>query len=292
MKDSREHASGYFHEMPLVVFSALVIIGAGLLAGHFVAWALGWVPWRPRPGLAISAAVLLASGLLISLLHLGRPARVAYALRRTGRNSLSNEVLAVLVILTATSAALILPLTSRLTVLIWSGVAFAAPGLLLLLGKVYRLPGQLDWQGPAVLSPILQGLAVGMLASAVSTPDNARLMFLGFVLLAVDAAGFGMRWLVMKWNSAAGVPTHPSLFRARRRMMILRLVDVNFLPALLLLAQAPLAAVCVLAFGLFVDRYAFYAFARRSSTEAEIAEIEERLRTANSRTGDPPMKKS
>ncbi len=291
MKNAKSPASDHFHEMPLVVFSAFVIIGAGLLAGHFVAWALGWAPWTPSPARAIPAAVLLGAGLLASLLHLGRPGRMSYALRHTGRSSLSNEVLTALITLVATSAALILPPTSGLTPLLWGGAAVAAPVLLLLLGRVYRLPGQLAWQGQAVLSPILLGLAAGMLALAVSTPHSTPFMFLGLVLLVVEAAGFGMRWAVMKWVSVDGPSAHPSLFRARRRMMILRLVDVNLLPGLLLLAQAPLAAACVLGFGIFVDRYTFYALACRRSTEAEIAEVEKKLRTSSSQTGDSSIKR-
>jgi len=266
-----------FHETPLVLFTALVITGAGLPAGHFSAWALGLTSWTPNRWRATCALIVLATGLLISLLHLGRPARLAYALRRTGRSPLSTEVVLTLLTVVPAGAALFLP-DRQAGTLLWALVAVAAPGLLLALGWVYQLPGQLSWRGTVTLSPLLLGLATGFLAQAASAQDNARLMFAAIVFLATDAACFALRWKVMKWDSSLGQPTYPHLFLARRRIMILRIIDVVLLPAFFILAQAPTIALSILAFGIFFDRFAFYALAVRETTEAEVARVEAVIR--------------
>jgi len=270
---------GGFHETPLVLFTALVITGAGLPAGHFAAWALGLAAFTPNRWPAAVATILLVGGLLLSLLHLGRPARLVYALRRAGRSPLSTEVILALMTIVPAAAAQLLPFQQTVNTLLWGLVAVSSPGLLLALGWVYRLPGQPSWKGAVALSPLLLGLATGFLAQAASAAPNARFMFAALIILAADAAGFAMRWKVMKCDSALGQPVHPALFSARRRILILRLVDVMLLPAIFMLAQAPTVALFVLAFGIFFDRFAFYALAVRETTEAEIARVEHFLRS-------------
>jgi DMSO reductase anchor subunit len=257
-----------------VLFSALTITGAGLLAGHFAAWALGLTAFTPKRCTAGVATILLAAGLLLSLLHLGRPARLVYVLRRVGRSPLSTEVILALLTTLSAAAAQLLPFRQTASALLWGLAAAASPGLLLALGWVYRLPGQLSWRGAVALSPLLLGLATGFLAHASSAEENARFMSAAFALLAADATAFAMRWKVMKRDPAPGQPVHPALFSVRRRILILRLMDVTLLPAFFMLAQAPMVALFVLAFGIFFDRFAFYALAIRETTEAEIARVE------------------
>lgn len=267
-----------FHEMPLVLFSALVITGAGLTAGHFAAWAMGLSAFTPNRWPAAVATILLVAGLLLSILHLGRPARLAYALRRAGRSPLATEVILVLLTIVPAAAAQLLSFQQTVNILLWGLVAISAPVLLFALGWVYLLPGQPSWKGAIALSPLLLGLATGFLAQAASAAQSARFMFAALIMLAADAAGFAMRWKAMKYDIALGQPVHPALFSARRQILILRLVDVTLLPASLMLAQAPTVALFVLVFGIFFDRFAFYALAIRETTEAEIARVEAAIR--------------
>ncbi len=276
MSSAAGRETSKFHETPLVLFTTLVVIGAGLLAGHFAAWGLAAASWTPTRWCAGIAVVLIASGLFLSLLHLGRPSRLAYALRRIGRSPLSTEVILAFLILVPAAAALLLP--DLPGTLLWGLAAAASPGLLLSLGWVYHLPGQLSWRGPALLSPLLLGLVIGLLGQAATNPGNARLMFAALILLAADAAGFAIRWKAIQWDASVGEPVHPSLFSARRRILILRFLDVTLIPLLLMLAQLPAPALVVLGLGVLVDRFAFYALALRRTHEAEIARIERHIK--------------
>ncbi len=269
-------AARQFHESPLVLFTTLVVIGAGLLAGHFTAWALAAASWTPNRWCAGTAVVLIASGIFLSLLHLGRPSRLAYALRRIGRSPLSTEVILAFLTLVPAAAALLLPALQG--TLLWGIAAAASPGLLLALGWVYRLPGQLSWKGPALLAPLLLGLVIGLLAQAATNPGGARLMFAALLFLAADAAGFAIRWKTIQWDASVGEPVHPSLFGTRRRILILRFLDVTLIPLVLMLAQLPVPALGVLGLGVLVDRFAFYALALRRTPEAEISRIERHIK--------------
>ncbi len=268
-----------FHETPLVIFTALSVLGAGLPAGHFAAWSLGWVDWEPGRLPAAVSAGLLVTGLLVSLSHLGRPARMVYALRCIGRSALSTEVALVALTAGATAAPLLLQHRFPVAAALWGLVAVTSPALLAVLGLVYRVPGQLSWKGAATLTPLLLGLAAGFLTLAAAAGDNARFMFAALALLAGDAAGFVLRWKAIEWHSFSGLPSHPSQFTARRRILLLRLADVTLLPTLLMFAQMPAVALVVLAFGVLVDRFSFYALAIRGTTEAEIARVERLLRS-------------
>jgi DMSO reductase anchor subunit len=274
MSTPRSQSAPIYHELSLVFFTSLVISGAGLLSAHFALWSLGFSPWIPAVLPAAIGTGLLGVGLAVAFLHLGRPGRMANALRRIGRSPLSTEVMTAVVLLASATGAQLLPGHAHLTPTLWSLVALSSPGLLILLGRVYQLPGQLSWKGPTALSPLLLGLAIGTLVQAATLADNARLLLAGFTLLLVDSIGFAIRWLLMRWDSSFGEAVYPSLFRMHRRIMILRLVDVNLLPAILLLAQMPGTAAGILAIGILIDRFAFYALALRLTTEAEIERIE------------------
>ncbi len=287
MSHAESRTKHEFHETPLVLFTALVIIGAGLPAGHFTAWALGMANWRPDRWSAGAGTISLASGLLLSLLHLGKPSRLASALRRTGRSPLSTEVALVLLTCLPAAAALLLPDSNLAGTLLWSLAALASPALLLTIGWVYRLPAQLSWKGTAAVSPILLGMAIGFLSEAAAAADNARFLFAALILLAADAAGFGIRWITTGMEISTGIPAHPAFSRARRRIRMLRLLDVTILPLLLMLAQLPALALIILSLGVFVDRFAFYALAVRETTESEVFRVERLLKEpATKRTDD------
>jgi DMSO reductase anchor subunit len=279
------HAPG-FHEMPLVFFTAAATTGGGLLAGHFAAWALESARWEPSRFQALVGLFALAGGIAVSLAHLGRPGRFAYALRRVGRSPLSTEVALAGITVLSAFAALALPAGLPLAKILWVPAAAAAPALLLSLGWVYRLPGQSSWRGAASLAPLLLGLSFGLLVEAGQRGGGVRLLFAAFGLLLVDLAGFVMRWKMSGWGAGYGSPSHPVLFRSRRRIFAARVVDANALPLVLMIAEMPTAAAIVLSFGILIERYSFYAHAVCRTTEAEVEQVESILR----RTAEAPIR--
>jgi DMSO reductase anchor subunit len=225
------------------------------------------------------AVILLAAGLSVSVLHLGKPTRLLLALSRGGRSRLSNEVILAGILLPAALAALLLRGRGMAEDVLWGLVAAASPALLIFVGWVYHLPGQLSWKGPAALSPLLLGTAFGAAAEAVLGEFSAAIMALAMGAIALDAAGFALRWIRLNWDAEAGMPAYPAIFQARRRLLFLRLLDANLLPAGLLLAEMPLAASFVLSIGIWAERYAFYALALKQTPEAEIAQVMRVLRS-------------
>ena len=86
----------HWREWPLAVFTVAVQFACGL------AFAATILDWQARPGeeelaqsLALSVFPVVALGILVSLLHLGRPLSVWKALTNAGQSRLSQEVLIV-----------------------------------------------------------------------------------------------------------------------------------------------------------------------------------------------------
>jgi DMSO reductase anchor subunit len=269
--------TGKFHELPLVLFTALATISAGLLAGHFGAWALGYAAWSPSVPVGWTAVLLLTAGMAASLLHLGRPAKMALSLNRTGRSRLSTEVLLALLVLAGSAGALCWPGNGTFGEALWAIAAPAAPALLFYIGHVYRLPGQLSWKGAAAISPLLLGFALGACIEAGRGGMHAPVLALALGAVVLDALGFGLRWFSFDWDAEVGVPAYPKTFERKKRLLILRLLDANLLPAGFLLAEMPLAAAAMLAVGIFAERYVFYALAVRRTPESEIARVERHI---------------
>ena len=148
-----------FHDWPLVVFTTLAILGAGLLTSPLFAARVG--PSAAAP-LLLPGVALLAAGLVVSLAHLGQPQRAALALARVGRSRLSNEILLAGATLAGGVLAIVFPDLSAIT-------AFFAGAFLVALGLVYNLPGQLAWRGSLVASPLVLGAGFGALALAAKS---------------------------------------------------------------------------------------------------------------------------
>jgi anaerobic dimethyl sulfoxide reductase subunit C len=127
-----------FHEWPLVVFTTLAVMGAGLLTAPLIAAIVGPSAAAASP-VVLAGTALLAAGLLVSLAHLGQPQRSPMALARVGRSRLSNEVLLASATLAAGIVAVVLPYVSPVTTLLPS---FCAVAFLVSLGRVYALSGQ------------------------------------------------------------------------------------------------------------------------------------------------------
>ena len=82
-----------FHEWPLVLFTALTIVGSGLATSWLCLGLIGWLPLVPPAIIMMLITVFLGVGFLSSVGHLGRRLRGHLALIRVGRSPLSNEVL-------------------------------------------------------------------------------------------------------------------------------------------------------------------------------------------------------
>jgi DMSO reductase anchor subunit len=264
-----------FDEWPLVVFSTLAIAGAGVMAASPLQQALGTSMGVERQTLALRAAAVMAAGLLVSLGHLGRKRRAPYVSRRVGSNWLSTEVaLAGATIIVAASLAVFpydTPATRSLT---WVGGVLAA-AFLLSLGLVYRLPGQLTWGGPTFLTPLVLGLAVGVVVQAspmhVVTLDRlARLA----VVLAADGVILAVRWSRVATLPPSRFPQYPAIYGSRHSWLAARAMLVDVLPMIMAAMEQRVACAASLGLGLLVDRLTFYGLAVQLTTESEISGVE------------------
>jgi len=269
---------GHFHETPLVVFTCLAILGGGLAAGRIPLWILGLVAWTPRRMEGGFVALSVGAGMLASLLHLGRRGRMLQALRRRGRSALSTEVAFAGLTAAAAFAFLILPVTSSyvsLASLLWSITAVSGLGLLFAVAWVYMLPGQLSWGISAVPSPVVLGLVFGILAYV---KPGALTTIAVTALLAAEGLLYALRWPLLEHRRNWGAPAHARFFKARRALVLARLVVASVLPITAVLLEAYAAALAMLGIGIAIDRFAFYALALRQTTEAEVTRIETLIR--------------
>ncbi len=259
-------------EWPLVVFTALSMAAAGSMgaAPLLPAW------FAPEPLVARQragwAAALMVVGLVASLGHVARPGRFVLAPRRFGASALSTEV--VLVALGSASLALS-PAEAAWVPALALATGGVSVAFLATLGLVYRLRGQVTWQGAAVAGPLLTGLAYGLVActaSATGALPATRLP--AIALLSCDAVVFGLRWARVGSTPPWLGATYPTFFRRRHLLLGARLILVDLAPAVLLLASGATAADVSLGLGLLVDRIAFYGLAVQHTSEAEVARIE------------------
>jgi DMSO reductase anchor subunit len=242
-----------FHEMPLVAFTTLAIGGAGAAAVRpATIWLHGTYPPEISGRIAIA---LIGAGLAVSFLHLGRKIRGWRALSRVGRSPLSTEIAAAVAALLALAAGLQ-----------WIAAA-AALVFLFSLGLVYRIRGQVGWGWESVAVPLVLGAAFGLSILF----DGARREVL--LLLAIDLLLAYARWVRLAAEAHRGSPAHPRLFAVRRRIALARTVTVTVLPALAVMLSGAAAGV-LLAAGILIDRFSFYALALQRTTEAEIRRVE------------------
>ena len=267
---------------PLVAFTSLAIAGSGLVS----ACALNQVLHGYAPAGPLAAGVgLLASGLAVSLGHLGQRRRAALAVRGAGRSALSNEVL-------LAGAALGLAMVAG--GLAWAGApsggVVVAAGVvnalfLLSVGLVYRLEGQLTWNGFSVLTPLTGGLAFGaiVLGSSAGADGSMRWVLL---LPAIDALVFSQRWrdIAALPHSAA---TPASAWHLRRtQLLAARFFLLDVVPFFMLAVSPAPFAIVLAAIGLTLDRIGFYALALQRTTEHEVAAVESRIEAMGESTGE------
>ncbi len=267
---SRPGASS-FHEWPLVVFTTLAIVGAGLLATPLVAW-LAAGSTAPAAGAVRLGVLLLGAGLAVSTAHLGRPFRAPLASFGIGRSRLSAEIVVAGIALLLGIVTALLPQAS---LVLDFTTAAAALAFLAALGLVYALPGQQTWRGTVVWMPLSGGLLFSPIALAVTREEiGAAFGAATAVLLACDTALLILRYRSLERSQEQLTPSHPQIFARRRPMLAARVVLVDLLPACCLLAGLPSIAAGLLGLGILVDRVAFYGFASQHTTEAEVGRVE------------------
>ena len=258
-----------FHERPLVAFTTLGVIGAGLLTAPLLALA-------SQPGALLATSelhllagtILLAVGLAVSLAHLGRPQRAALALARVGRSRLSNEAAAGCAAVAAGVAALVFPRLPLLAAL----AAAAGIVFLVTLGRVYDLPGQRTWRGAAAWTPLAMGLGVGVLALADAGHRGVWAVApVGAAVLAADAALFS--WARRDSFREARAARHSDT-DSSTGLLVGRFLLVDIAPPVLALAGLLIMAGAALALGILADRAGFYLLGRQHTTEAEITRVE------------------
>jgi DMSO reductase anchor subunit len=254
----------------LVAFTSLAIAGAGLVAASAY---FELVNGLACPEAVAGGAALLAAGLAVSLSHLGQKRRAGLAARGAGRSALSNEaLLAGLALVTAAVAAgLGLGGASSRVATAAAGVVNAA--FLVSIGLVYRVPGQLTWQGSSAATPLTGGLAFGAIAvPSLAAPGGVFTATLLFI--AIDALLFSRRWRdVLGIPFSGAEPENPWMVR-RSHLLAARFFLLDVIPYFLLaVSPMPLAVVSAAA-GLIVDRFGFYVLAVQHTTEHEIATVE------------------
>jgi DMSO reductase anchor subunit len=268
---SSHPTSGAFHEWPLVVFTTLAIMGAGLLATPLVAWLAAGSP-APAARAVRLGVLLLGAGLAVSTAHLGRPFRAPLAAAGVGRSRLSAEVVVAGVALMLGIATALLP---DATPVLGFTTATAALAFLIALGLVYALPGQQTWRGATAWMPLSGGLLFSPIALAVTREEIGTALTAAIaVLLACDTALLVMRYRSLERPQARLAPSYPHIFARRRPMLAARFLLVDILPACGLLAGLPSIAAGLLGLGILIDRVAFYGFASQHTTEAEVQRVE------------------
>ncbi|MDO8836603.1 MAG: DmsC/YnfH family molybdoenzyme membrane anchor subunit [Vicinamibacterales bacterium] len=258
---------------PLVAFTSLAITGAGALAaataGVFDARACRIAAWL--------GLVLLAAGLVTSLRHLGRRDRAHFAIRGLLRSPISHEgalgALTVglgLVAASGMAAGLASPAAGPV---VRGATAVLAILLLVSIGLVYRLGGQLTWGHFSAATPLTSGLAFGAILID-SLPPPHLVSTVTLVVIGIDAFVFSQRWRRIVQVSIDHADALGPAFDRRHEWLAARFLLVNALPAVSLFVwPTPLAAL-IAAAGIVVDRMAFYGLGLQHRTEVEIARVE------------------
>jgi DMSO reductase anchor subunit len=269
--ESATPVAGSFHEWPLVNFTTLGVMGAGLLATPLLAWAAAGTPAPATVSIRWGTA-LVAVGLAVSLGHLGRPLRAPLASAGLGRSRLSAEVVAAAVATIVGVAAAFLPYVSPILDL---AASVAAIVFLVTLGLVYALPGQQTWRGVVAWMPLSSGLGFGAVGLAAFWGEALTAIgAVAAVVLAADTALLVVRRLALVWPRDPVAPRYPAVFARLQEILLVRFALVDILPGLCLLAGLRWTAVATFGLGVLVDRAGFYGIAAQRTTESEVARVD------------------
>jgi hypothetical protein len=159
---------------------------------------------------------------------------------------------------------------------------FLAVPVLLTVGLVYRVPGQITWSGLAPYHPLLLGSVFGLAVLLSWLPEGAQARgeFLVLSVLILDAVFVWERARRVGGAVQQGSPVHPKVMNQRSSALSLRVLLGILLPAVALLAGLRGLATMSLFVNLFFDRWLFYGLAVRANTEAEVMKVEIALEAA------------
>jgi DMSO reductase anchor subunit len=262
-------------EAPLVAFTAAAIAGAGVAVSRPLAWMMGLPASAPGRDAAIAVLLLVGGGLLTSVLHLGRPGRMTKAIRRTGKNALSNEVVLASVTVGAALILAALPVSELWIQPLWVFLSLAAFGLLVSLEAVYSIPAQLAWSGIPALTPLPLALLFGSTSyapAAIAGSDAVIRFIIGLVV--VDAVLWILRCRRVEKARRLGTAVHAEIMAARGWLAGVRFALITLLFPVAVIFGSWVSALVLLGLGLLLDRFAFYGLAVRQTAESEIARVE------------------
>ena len=264
-------------DLPLVLFTSLAMMGAGSIGVLPLVWIIdGGIRW-PDDAVAVAAISLLGCGLLLSLSHLGRKGRLLLVIRGLPRSQLSLEAVLAGVTIAALSGILIFE--SHAISLFWPVAVTGSWLLLVAIGLVYRLKGQVTWGGTAVPAPIITGLLWGLLLHGmVATGPSEMFPPIVFFFMGIDTAITLIRWNMIGRKGSTGEPRNRIAFSRRGILLILRLTFVDLAGVIAYMLAGSTAALITVTIGVFIDRYSFYALGSQLTTEAEVARIESIIR--------------
>jgi len=278
----------FSHFIPLILFTAMVAIAAGIITGACAVVLSGsWI----RPGtlrlLLLAAVFNVAAGGLSGFAHLGRPLNSTAVFRGLGHSYLSLEALLCL-LFTILSASALFVLQAfgheqgALSLLIAAASAF---GLLstVLTGMVYRLGPQLSWKTPAhVLGPLVSALLLANSIALIFTLNQGITVFISsfFVLWCADFALAAVRLVFFERNRRRN---RYVVFRALAKyavtMGVIRLILMILVSAVFII-DAYQAAPFIIACAILVDRFCLYAGSVRASPAAILGDERERRLSA------------
>ncbi len=265
----------------LVAFTSLAIAGAGIVVA---AASLGVARHLPTPAAFAAGALLMATGLAVSLAHLGQKQRAARAARGAGRSPLSNEAIAAMLALGCAALAAVLGSVGRPSTGPRAIAGLTSAAFLLSIGLAYRLRGQHTWQGPTVFTPLTGGCAFGAIA-VQSLAVSGETLSGTLLFMAIDALVFSQRWREVV---AVNVPDSTSTgwwWPHRIQWLGARFFLLDVGPCVLLAMWPTHLAAVVAAVGLVLDRVTFYALAVQHTTEHEVAVVESLIRVGSDSTG-------
>jgi len=277
LKAARRGTTDRAGDLPLVLFTSFAMLGAGSIGALPLVWIVDGGVWWPGDAVAMVAISLLGCGLLLSLTHLGRKGRLLLVIRGFPRSPLSLEVVLTSVTIAALSGVVIFD--SRAASLLWSIAVSGSWLLLVAIGLVYRLKGQVTWGGISIVAPLTTGLLWGLLLHAVfATIPVEEFHLIVYLFIAIDSVVMMIRWNMIERRGSTGEARNQNAFRRRGTLLILRLTFVDLAGVIAYMLAGPVAALVTVTFGVFIDRYSFYALGVQLTTEAEVARIESMIR--------------
>jgi DMSO reductase anchor subunit len=279
------------HLVPLLLFTALVVIAAGITMAVAVVHLLQPASLAFAMPLLVTAFALTATGGAISLLHLGRKERAGRAVLGLAHSWLSREAFLSGVFAAATLTALVVLLFGLSP--LWYTIAVSvasASGLFMTVavGKLYDLGAQAGWRGMAqVLTPPVAAL---LLCSALicMAPGGTRHAAGFYGLWLADMVLLALRRRVLARNLREGAAfSFPVLSRVSSRAYWLRTLVSAAAVVLFALPDGPAVVVAVIAVVIVLDRFCLYGAAARSTPAGEMA----RLRAERLQAARPPARR-